>query len=83
MSAAALRRAGRGAVALRAAVAANADRHGRDPVLVADIRERPAGDHGGVNDRGMTRRGGRWRVSTVRRLLDRLGFRAAACASPG
>ena len=37
-----------------------------------------------LNARGMlTRRGGRWHVSTVTNLLDRLGFREAACASPG
>jgi Resolvase, N terminal domain/Recombinase len=34
-----------------------------------------------LNDRGMlTRRGGRWHVSTVMNLLERLGFREAACA---
>ena len=37
-----------------------------------------------LNARGMlTRRGGRWHVSTVRNLLERLGLREAACASPG
>ena len=37
-----------------------------------------------LNARGMlTRRGGRWHVSTVMNLLDRLGLREAACASPG
>jgi DNA invertase Pin-like site-specific DNA recombinase len=37
-----------------------------------------------LNARGMlTRRGGRWHVSTVTNLLDRLGLREAACASPG
>ena len=37
-----------------------------------------------LNARGMlTRRGGRWHVSTVMNLLDRLGLREAACVSPG
>ena len=37
-----------------------------------------------LNRRGMlTRRGGRWHVSTVTNLLVRLGLREAACASPG
>ena len=87
--AAALRRAGKGAVALRAAVAANADRHARDlaPVM-ADIRACGATSlraiAAALNDRGMlTRRGGHWQVSTVQNLLDRLGLREAACASPG
>jgi hypothetical protein len=31
----------------------------------------------------LTRRGGRWHVSTVMNLLDRLELREAACASPG
>jgi hypothetical protein len=31
----------------------------------------------------LTRRGGRWHVSTVMNLLDRLGLRGAACANPG
>ena len=87
--AAALRRAGKGAVALRAAVAANADRHARDLApVVADIRAGGATSlraiAGELNARGMlTRRGGRWHVSTVMNLLDRLGLREAACASPG
>jgi len=69
--AAALRRAGKGGTPLRAAIARNADRHARDlaPVL-ADIR---GSGHtslraiaGELNARGMlTRRGGRWRVSTL------------------
>ncbi len=34
--------------------------------------------------RGMlTRRGGRWHVSAVMNLLDRLGLRKATCASRG
>ena len=75
----ALRRAGRGAVALRAAVVGNADRfaEGLVPVL-ADIR---AAGHvslramaAELNRRGMrTRRGGAWQVSNVRNLLGRLG----------
>ena len=87
--AAALRRAGKGGAPLRAAIARNADRHARDLApVVADIRSRwrdePAGDRGELNARGMlTRRGGRWHVSTVTNLLDRLGLREAACASPG
>ena len=37
-----------------------------------------------LNARGMlTRRGGRWHISTVMNLLDRLGLREAACISPG
>jgi hypothetical protein len=37
-----------------------------------------------LNARGMlTQRGGRWHVSTVMNLLDRLGLREAACVSPG
>jgi hypothetical protein len=37
-----------------------------------------------LNDRGMlTRRGGRWHVSTVANLLDRLDRREAVCASSG
>ena len=75
----ALRRAGKGAVALRAAVAANAERHAQDlaPVL-ADIRAGGATSLRAIaaelNARGMlTRRGGRWHVSTVLNLLGRLG----------
>jgi DNA invertase Pin-like site-specific DNA recombinase len=87
--AAALRRAGKGAQALRAAVTTNADRHAQDLApVVADIRAGGATSlraiAGELNDRGMlTRRGGRWHVSTVLNLLDRLGLREAACASPG
>ncbi len=87
--AAALRRAGEGGVALRAAIAANADRHARDLApVVADIRAGGATSLRAIaaemNARGMlTRRGGRWHVSTVLNLLDRLELREAACASPG
>jgi hypothetical protein len=39
---------------------------------------------GELNARGMlTRRRGCWHVSTVTNLLDRLGLKEAACASPG
>jgi hypothetical protein len=76
--AAALRRAGKGGVALRAAVARNAEAHARDlePVLeelraqgVTSLRTVAEA----LNERGMlTRRGGRWWVSNVRNLLVRL-----------
>ena len=87
--AAALRRAGKGGAPLRAAIARNADRHAQDLApVVEDIRSggatslRAIADE--LNARGMlTRRGGRWHVSTVMNLLDRLGVREAACASPG
>jgi hypothetical protein len=54
--------------------------------VVADIRSGGATSLRAIaeklNDRGMlTRRGGRWHVSTVMNLLDRLGQRT--CASPG
>ncbi|WP_103761356.1 recombinase family protein [Roseovarius confluentis] len=74
----ALRRAGKGGEALRAAVAANADAfaEGLAPIIqglqengvttLRDIAE-------ALNDRGiMTRRRGRWYVSNVRGLLVRL-----------
>jgi len=52
--------------------------------VVADIRTGGATSvraiAGELNARGMlTRRGGRWHVSTVTNLLDRLGVREAAC----
>jgi hypothetical protein len=87
--AAALRRAGKGGAPLRAAIARNADRHAQDLApVVEDVR---ASRHTSLramaeelNARGMlTRRGGRWHVSTVSNLLDRLGLREASCASPG
>ena len=75
--AAALRRAGKGGAALRAAVCAHADRHAQEltPVLT-DIR---ALGHitlraiaAELEARGMlTRRGGKWHVSTVRNLIRR------------
>ncbi|QFT96057.1 Putative transposon Tn552 DNA-invertase bin3 [Roseovarius sp. THAF8] len=76
--AAALRRAGKGGEALRAAVAANADAfaEGLAPViqgLQANDVTTLRGIAGALNDRGiMTRRGGRWHVSNVRGLLVRL-----------
>ena len=85
----ALRRARRGAVALRAAVVASADLHAHDLAsVVADIQ---AGGATGLramaaelNARGMLiRRGGRWHVSNVANLLGRLGLREDRCASPG
>jgi DNA invertase Pin-like site-specific DNA recombinase len=77
--AAALRRAGKGGAALRATVAANADAHAWDLApVVADLRAGGATSlraiAAGLNARGMrTRRGGRWHVSNVANLLDRLG----------
>ena len=82
--AAALRRAGKGGAPLRAAIARNADRHAQDLApVVEDIRSAGATSlraiAGELNARGMlTRRGGRWHVSTVMNLLDRLGLREAA-----
>jgi DNA invertase Pin-like site-specific DNA recombinase len=76
--AAALRRAGKGGIALREAVAANADRFAQDlaPVLMA-IRTEGCSSLRAIaselNARGMrTRRGGRWQVSNVRGLLERI-----------
>ncbi len=77
--AAALRRAAEGGVALRAVIAANADLHARDlSPVVEDIRAGGATSLRAIaaelNGRGMlTRRGGRWHVSTVMNLLDGLG----------
>ncbi len=74
----ALRRAGKGTLPLRQAVARNADAHAADLApVVADIR---AAGHTSLraiaaelNARGMlTRRGGRWHVSNVRNLLQRV-----------
>ena len=59
----------------------NADRHARDLApVVEDIRAGGATSLRAIaaelNARGMlTRRGGRWHVSTVMNLLDRLGLR--------
>ena len=76
--AAALRRAGKGAVALRQAVSANARLHATDLApVVADIRAeghltlRAIGRQ--LGQRGMlTRQGGQWHVSNVRNLLGRV-----------
>ncbi len=76
--AAALRRAGKGAVALRAAVGRNAEQHSADLAeVVADIRAAGSTTLRAMADalmqRGMlTRRGGRWQVSNVRNLVGRL-----------
>jgi DNA invertase Pin-like site-specific DNA recombinase len=74
----ALRRAGKGGVALRAVVACNADRHAQDlaEVVVAiraqghkSLRAMAAE----MNQRGMmTRRGVSWQVSNMRNLIRRL-----------
>jgi DNA invertase Pin-like site-specific DNA recombinase len=75
----ALKRAGKGGVALRAAVAANAEQHAADLAeVVADIRAGGATSlremAEALTQRGMlTRRGGKWRVSNVRNLVGRLG----------
>jgi len=84
----ALRRAGKGADALRAVVAANADgfAHGLSHVI-AEIR---ADGHTTLrcmarelNRRGMvTRRGGKWHVSTVRNLLVRVQDTATRTGKP-
>jgi DNA invertase Pin-like site-specific DNA recombinase len=76
--AAALRRAGRGGQALREAIARNADRHAEDlRAVIEDIRVGGATSlraiAGELNARGiLTRRGGRWHVSNVMNLLNRL-----------
>jgi DNA invertase Pin-like site-specific DNA recombinase len=77
--AAALRRAGKGGAALRETVRQNADDHAAAlaPVVAALQEEghntlRALAE--ALNNRGMmTRRGGRWHVSSVRNLLARLG----------
>ena len=79
--AAALRRAGKGGVALREVVAQNADLHA---VALAPVVEALQGQGHTtlraiateLNAAGMqTRRGGRWHVSSVRNLLARLDGR--------
>ncbi len=77
--AAALRRAGKGGVALQAAVSANADCFAADLAGVVNGYQGVRGVTplraiaGQLNARGtMTRRGGRWQVSNVKRLLMRL-----------
>jgi hypothetical protein len=78
--AAALRRAGKGGAPLREAIARNADRHARDLApVVDDIRAAGATSLRAIaaelNGRGMlTRRGGRWHVSTVMNLMERLAL---------
>ena len=85
--AAALRRAGKGGAPLRAAIARNADRHAQDLAPVVDDIRAGGGTSlraiaGELNARGMlTRRGGRWHVSTVTNLLDRLGGRRRCAQS--
>ena len=82
----AIRLAGKGGAPLRAAIGRNADRHAQDLApVVHDIRSGGATSlraiSGELNSRGMlTRRGGRWHVSTVTNLLDRLGEQR--CAIP-
>ena len=77
--AAALKRAGKGGVALRKAVGRKADQHAADLAeVVADIRAGGAismrAMAKALTARGMlTRRGGQWQVSNVRNLLERLG----------
>ena len=76
--AAALRRAAEGGVALRKTVAANADAFAEQLVpVLADIRRTGCTSlrdiAGELNRRGIvTRRGGRWQVSNVRNLLERI-----------
>ena len=77
--AASLRRAGKGGVALRATVSANAEAFATDlAAVVEDVR---AAGHvslraiaAELTARGIqTRRGGHWQVSNVKDLLARLG----------
>ncbi len=85
--AAALRRAGKGGAALRATVAANADTFAQSlaPTL-ADIQ---AQGHttlraiaAELNTRDiLARRGGKWHVSSVKRLVERLAARSIRAAS--
>ena len=77
--AAALRRAGKGGVALRAAVSANADGFAEDlAAVISDIQTEGAISLRAIAAqltlRGIqTRRGGAWQVSNVRGLFERLG----------
>ena len=85
--AAALKHAGKGAVAPRAAVSANAEAHAQDLAqVVADIRA--AGTTSlramaaELNARGMkTRRGGAWQVSNVRNLVRRIHPQSGWCGA--
>ena len=76
--AAALRRAGKGGAPLREAIACNADQFAEDlRAVVEDIQVSGISSlramAGELNSRGiLTRRGGRWHVSTVTNLLRRL-----------
>lgn len=76
--AAALKRAGKGGVALQAAVRANADAFAESLApVVADLRSQEITSlrqvAAALNARGMmTRRGGRWQVSNARNLLRRI-----------
>ena len=84
--AAVLRRAGRGGQPLRETVARNADWHAEDlRAVVDDIRATGATSLRAMAEEMnacgiLTRRGGRWHVSTVMNLLRRL---EAPCGSPG
>lgn len=86
--AAALRRAGKGGVALRRTVAANADAFaGQLAPVLADIRTGGSTSlrdiAGELNRRGIvTRRGGRWHVSNVKNLLERLAS-GGGCTGAG
>ena len=86
--AAALKRAGKGGVALRTAVAANADRHAKDlEPVVEDLHRQGITSLRGIatalRARGMlTRRGGRWDVSNVRNLLERINGSPAGGQKP-
>lgn len=77
--AASLRRAGKGGVALRAVVTANADGFAADlAVVIGDIRAARATSLRAIAAelalRGIrTRRDGAWQVSNVKGLLERLG----------
>lgn len=81
--AAALKRAGKGGVALRTAITANADAFAESLVpVLRDIREQ--GYHtlraisSELNARGIrTRRGRQWHVSNVRNLLERIARRGS------
>ena len=72
------RRAGKGRVALRVAVSANADEFARSLApVIAEIRAAGPTSLRAIaaelNNRGIeTRRGGTWHVSNVRNLLTRL-----------
>ena len=79
--AAALRRAGQGGVALRAAVSRNADQFAQDLApVIAELQSQGITTLRAIADeftgRGiLTRQGGRWHVSTVRNLMLRIDQR--------